>query len=77
MGYSGDRIVCAQRDKHIDTVTDYHELEPQEVGPLDAAMAQGMPLHKLIVMADPAEIDDARPQLAAVLGSEATLVQAM
>jgi hypothetical protein len=40
-------------------------------------MRNGMPIHKLILMGTAVDIAYARPLLAAVVGGEATLVQAM
>ena len=56
---------------------DYHEPEPEAVGPLDAAMAAGLSIHKLILMGSASEIAAARPLLEAVVHGKATLVQAM
>jgi hypothetical protein len=69
-------LQCMPYDIHVNCI-DYHEPEPETVGPLDAAMRNGMPIHKLILMGTAVDIAHARPLLAAVVGGEATLVQAM
>ncbi|KAG5176139.1 HAD-like domain-containing protein [Tribonema minus] len=78
IAYSGDRIVCTRlEDKYVTTIADYHEPFPEAVGEIDEAMAAGLPVHKLIIMAPAEEVVQQRPALAQLLGQRASLVQAM
>ncbi|CAM9589183.1 unnamed protein product, partial [Phaeothamnion confervicola] len=52
----------------------YHEPEPEEVGPLDGA---GIPIHKLILMDTAEAVHRMRPEVEALLGTTATVTQAM
>nr|ADF43173.1 HDH1m [Chlamydomonas reinhardtii] len=76
--YCGDRILCAATDVHTDRLLFYKEPPPEPVGDLAAALGGGgVPVHKMIFMADQDRIDALRPAAEALLDGRASLTTAL
>lgn len=65
------------KDAQTDKIADYAEPMPEAVGPLVAAMAAGLRIHKLILMDTTDAIDRVRPDMEQLIGEQATLTQAL
>jgi hydroxymethylpyrimidine pyrophosphatase-like HAD family hydrolase len=77
VAYSGDRILCSARSSWTDLLVKYRDSTPEAVAGGWDAIADGEPVHKLILLAPPDAIEALRPQLAALLGDSADLTQAV
>ncbi|KAG2443542.1 hypothetical protein HXX76_001894 [Chlamydomonas incerta] len=77
--YCGDRILCAATDAHTDRLNFYKEPPPEAVGELAAVVSGGggVPVHKMIFMADQDRIDALRPAVEALLAGRASLTTAL
>ncbi|GAQ89757.1 Haloacid dehalogenase-like hydrolase (HAD) family protein [Klebsormidium nitens] len=74
--YCGNRILCAERDKHTDRLIGYGEPVPEAMGSLLDVVGK-IPINKLLYMGEQSAIDAIRPAVQAALGREATLVTAL
>ncbi len=74
--YSGARILTAARNAWTDDVARYHEPLPEAVGSLHGVV-DGVPINKLILLAEAAQVPAMRARLSARLDGQATLVQAL
>jgi Cof subfamily protein (haloacid dehalogenase superfamily) len=76
VAYSQRRIMCRELHEFIHLLSGYGEPLAEAVGPL-GAMAETVPVNKMIYLGSPEQMTEAREALAKVLGDRATLVQAL
>lgn len=67
--------MCSTKDAQTDKIADYMEPMPEAVGPLTQAMADGLRIHKLILMDTTKAITRVRPDVEKLVGSAATFTQ--
>lgn len=67
--------VCSKHDAQTDRVAGYMEPAPEAIGSLAEAMAAGLRIHKLIIMAAKETIDGVRPDVEQLVGERATVTQ--
>lgn len=75
--YSGDRIFADGLDEHTGRLLFYREPTPEAVGDLEAVVAGGRGVQKVIFMAPQPTLDRLRPEVAAEFGARATLTTAL
>ena len=78
IAYCGERILCAQTDRHTDRLIEYNEPTPEAVGDL-ADVVGRVAIQKVLFMASEERVQEIRPDAAAVLGDgrDTTLVTAL
>lgn len=76
--YCGERILCADTDRHTDRLLFYKEPTPEAVGDMASnVVSAGIPVHKMIFMADQDRIDALRPRAEQLLAGRASLTTAL
>ncbi len=73
---AGTRILSERVSSLTDFMVDHHEPDPELVGPL-SGIVDSIPITKLLIEANPADIETMREALRARLNGSATLVRSM
>ena len=76
VAYSGGDIFTEQRTEQTDKLLKFHEPTPQPVASLNALLAE-RPMHKLMVIEEPARTAAVRAELSVRYAGQATFVQAL
>lgn len=74
--YSGSRIIVEARTPHADALIPYSEPVPEVISPLEG-VPDKLPVHKLLLIDEPARITDARQDLSKLLDGQASITQAL
>jgi Cof subfamily protein (haloacid dehalogenase superfamily) len=76
VAYCGMQMLVEHRNAYTDTLIPYHEPVPAEVGRFEDVIGK-LPINKLMFIAEPERISEARARLTALMDSRAAVVQAI